>query len=313
MTPNSRLFTAKKPSASPRKIPLTTVSSLVVPGFGQFWLGQRGRGVVIFLCMLVSAFLVNWSQTKLEIGQISLLGYSTSWLWLLFIAFWAWNVYDAQQTANGKPANILPGVAFLGVMLYVIAWNVTDVKLDRLVTRFGDAQRVMRQLANPELALTSVNGEDKVCSWACLAAYTGDRLAGREPTNPVKVSTNLQDIFGKVVQKPASAWRVRLGLAEKGQVVNTFIAGKLIETIAIGLMATLFSTILAIPISFLAARNMTNRVPRRHSSLLHLPHGSKHRARRGYDRLGAHRHRVGRFRHFRRGDRPDDSLRRCVR
>ncbi len=35
----------------------------------------------------------------------------------------------------------------------------------------------------------------------------------------------------------------------------------MIETIAMGLMATIFSTILAIPVSFLAAHNIMSRVP----------------------------------------------------
>ncbi len=43
---------------------------------------------------------------------------------------------------------------------------------------------------------------------------------------------------------------VNLGLAEKGETVPLFIAGKMIETIAIGLLATLFSTILAYPDQF---------------------------------------------------------------
>jgi phosphonate transport system permease protein len=74
------------------------------------------------------------------------------------------------------------------------------------------------------------------------------------------MSRNLQDIFGKAVKKAAPAWQVNLGLAQKGQEVNTLVAGKMVETIAIGLMATLFSTILAIPVSFLAAHNVMSRV-----------------------------------------------------
>ena len=41
----------------------------------------------------------------------------------------------------------------------------------------------------------------------------------------------------------------------------TYQAGKIVETIALGLLATIFSTILAIPVSFLAARNITARIP----------------------------------------------------
>jgi phosphonate transport system permease protein len=55
-------------------------------------------------------------------------------------------------------------------------------------------------------------------------------------------------------------WKVNLGLAPAGSRANTFVAGSMIETIAMGLMATLFSTVLAIPVSFLAAHNIMERV-----------------------------------------------------
>ncbi len=56
-------------------------------------------------------------------------------------------------------------------------------------------------------------------------------------------------------------WEVNLGLAQEGSKTKTFVAGTLIETIAMGLLATLFSTILAMPISFLAAHNIMARLP----------------------------------------------------
>jgi len=245
---------------TPNKAPLATLMSLIIPGSGQFMLGHRGRGLVIFLSTTIIAFLVNWALVNLKIGQITIGGLITSWLWLSFILLWGWNVLDAQRAAAGKPASLLSAVACAAVILYVIAWNVTGVKLERLVTRFSDARIVMRQLANPELALTNINGADKTCSWSCLFAYWGDRLAGRQPANPVMVSSDVLDIFGKIEKKAARGWQVNLGLAQKGEKVNTFIAGKMVETIAIGLMATLFSTILALPVSFLAAHNIMSRV-----------------------------------------------------
>ena len=54
---------------------------------------------------------------------------------------------------------------------------------------------------------------------------------------------------------------MRLGLVQAGATIPTFEAGKIIETIALGLISTIFSTILAIPLSFFAARNIMSRVP----------------------------------------------------
>lgn len=249
-----------------------TVLSLIVPGSGQFFLGYRWRGVVILIITAILAFLVNWALDTEKIGQVTVGGLVTSWLWLPFLLFWAWNVIDArgslpsfmrtERDAGAEPApSVLPGVLFAAIILYVIAWNVTEVKMDRLITRIGDARLVLRDLANPELAVTVKDGEEVICDWACLGSFIQARLAGREPAQPVKVSSNVLDIFGQVKEQTAPRWMVNLGLAEKGKKVELFIAGKMIETIAIGLLATLFSTVLAYPISFLAAHNVMSRVP----------------------------------------------------
>lgn len=244
--------------------------SLVIPGAGQFLLGHRWRGLIVFLSTVISAFLINWSLVNLKIGQVTIAGATTSWLWLPLILFWAWNILDAYLISRSKqdadliarPApSAMPGILLIALIIYFIAWNVTNVKLDRLWTRFDDAQLVMSDLVNPELAVTVIDGRQEICNWDCLFGYWGALLSGREPTQPVKVSDNVLDIFGRVEDKAAPAWQVNLGLAQKGQMVPTFIAGKMVETIAIGLLATIFSTILALPLSFLAAHNVMSRIP----------------------------------------------------
>ena len=240
---------------------IPTIASLVVPGSGQFLLGRRWKGLVILLTTAILAFIVNWGLVNLNIGQVNLGSTVTSWLWAPLVLFWVWNVLDAYSAGKGKTFSSILGLVCAGLILYFIAWNVTDVKLDRLVTRFGDAQKMVDQLINPELATVTINGEDQICSWDCLYSYTRDRIAGIKPHLDVKASQDVLDIFGQVQKKIAPAWMVSLGLAQKGQEVNTFIAGKMMETIAIGLMATLFSTILAIPVSFLAAHNIMSRIP----------------------------------------------------
>ena len=251
----------RPPRAPTANLRASTVASLIVPGAGQFWLGRRWRGVIIALTALLLAFLVQWALTNQAIGQLQLGGLIFSWLWLPFALFWAWNVWDARQTTAHVSPSPWPGLLCAGLIVYVIAWQTTDVKLERLVTRLEDAKTVFGQLMTPELATVPVNGEDQTCDWACLGSYFSDRLAGRPPAQPVKLSDNVLDIFGRFQQTPAPAWVVALGLMSKDRTVTTFQAGKMIETIAIGLMATLFSTLLAFPLSFLAAHNLMARVP----------------------------------------------------
>ncbi len=252
---------------SPTSAPLL---SLILPGSGQFLLGQRWRGALIFLSILVTAFLINFVLTTLEIGMVTIGSLVTSWLWLPLILFWAWNVYDARgvaaEVSKGdmrvwRLPSALPGVLLIAVVLYFIAWNVTGVRLDRLVTRFDDARIVLRNLANPEIMVYYVGENSRVCDWGCMWDYFSDVRAGREPEVQIQLSRNIGDIFGKVDVTRASGWRVWLGLNNRGERITTFIPGKMIETIAIGLMATLFSTVIALPVSFLAAHNVMAKVP----------------------------------------------------
>lgn len=204
--------------------------------------------MLIFLIALVLGFLVNWSFAHQNIGKVTIGGLATSWLWLPLILFWVWNSLDARALAVNKKFNILPGIIFVAVILYVIAWDVTDVRLDRLVSRMGDARVVATNLINPDVITIYTGGQDQICSWNCMYAYISDKLAGRPTQGPIRLSDNLLDIVGRVKTLPGSN-------------TSTFVAGSMIETVAMGLMATLFSTILAIPVSFLAARNIMSRLP----------------------------------------------------
>ena len=240
---------------------LITLSSLIIPGLGQFLLKRRARGMLIFLTAGASGFLINWSLVHQNIGKVTLGEFATSWLWLPFILFWVWNVLDVRAlTFNRTISGLLP-IFLIACILYVIAWNVTDVKLNRLVERFKDARTVATNLVNPDMITISINGQDQICAWQCMVQYIGDKLAGRTPAGAIRASDNLLDILGRMKLQTASRWEVNLGLAAPGSKVNTFVAGSMIETVAMGLMATIFSTILAIPVSFLAAHNIMSRLP----------------------------------------------------
>jgi phosphonate ABC transporter permease subunit PhnE len=254
------LATSLTRAPSPNPLP-PAVASLILPGAGQFWLGRRWRGVVIALTALLLAFLVQWALAAQKIAVVQVGGLVTSWLWLPLALFWAWNVWDTRQTAARLSSSPLPGLLCAALILYVIAWQTTGVRLDRLVTRFDDAKNVSSQLLRPEIATVQVDGEDHTCDWGCLWRYLGDRLAGRTPAQPVQISANFIDIMGRVGPVAAPGWMVALGLASQDGTIITFQAGKMVETIAIGLMATLFSTLLAFPLSFLAAHNITARLP----------------------------------------------------
>ena len=253
-------MTTSEKARSSTNFTTNTFLSLFIPGLGQFLQKRRERGVFIFLITLTLLFLIQWSLQYQNIGKINFGNITTSWLWFPLILFWIWNVLDVGPFAANRTSSILPGVLLVAIILYVIAWQMTGIRLNRLVERFNDARIVAANLLNPDMVTISVQGKDQICAWKCLYNYASDKLAGRQPEGVIRLSENFLNILGRMKVLPVSAWRVRLGLAEPGSEVRTLVAGTMIETIAMGLMATLFSTILAIPVSFLAAHNIMSRL-----------------------------------------------------
>ncbi len=222
--------------APPGKAPLIALLSLVLPGAGQFYLKERGRGGLILLTALVQASLIPWALDNFQIAQVTIGPLTTSWLWIFLALFWAWNVYDAYRAAQGKSSPQLIGIFLPALVVYIVAWQVTEVRLDRLVTRFGNALKIWNDVIHPDL-------------------FT------RDPSGHWIPSENFGYIFGIVQFKAVPDILVRLRLVPPGTLMPTYQAGKIVETIALGLMATIFSTVLAVPLSFFAARNITARFP----------------------------------------------------
>lgn len=235
--------------------------SIIIPGSSQIILKKTWRGISIFLFNILLAYLVFWAYTTFDIAKVELSAQvAFSWLAIPCAVFYLWNIFDAFALAANKKSS--GAIAFLAaaIILYVIAWNVTNVKLERLVTRFADARSVMTKLVNPDFLSTREGDKVVVCDWNCLWQFTTAKLAGVEGPE-IFPSDNIARIFGQQGTVTASSWDVLFGRAEKNERIPGFETGKLIETIAIGLMATLLSTILAVPISFLAAHNIMRRIP----------------------------------------------------
>ncbi len=211
---------------------LAAFLSLLIPGAGQMYLRDWSRGIAILSTTAVSGLLIYWAQDNFRVavtGEIAIA------LWALFIAFLIWNIVDAYRHARHQASNNLIGLLLPTLIIYIIAWHVTDIRLERLVTRFSYATKIWNDIIHPDLFI-----QDAAGNWM--------------------PSENFGYIFGSFVNKPAPDWLVQLGVVQPGSLIQTFEAGKIIETIALGLMATLLSTVLAVPFSFLAAHNIMSRV-----------------------------------------------------
>src|SRR5574340_1140135 len=134
---------------------VTPFFSILLPGSSQLILKKTWRGINIFISTVLLAFLVNWAYTKFEIGKVQVSetrGFT--WLVIPLVLFYLWNVLDAFRLARYKRSSALIAFLSAAVILYVIGWAVTGVKLDRLVTRFDDARTVMNRLLNPDIFST---------------------------------------------------------------------------------------------------------------------------------------------------------------
>lgn len=252
--------TSRKTINQNRLSVLAPILSLVIPGSGQVVLRKTWRGITIFIVTVILTFLVQWSYANYAIGKMTIGRLQTSWLWIPLALLWLWNVLDASLLSKQKETPTIAAFILAAIVLYTIAWVITDVNLDRLVTRFDAAKTVATKIINPDYFQVYKDGNYKVCGWNCLGGYLEAKIKG-EPAPLIRVSENVGDIFGRQGTISATWWDALFKGVQVGERIPGFETGKLIETIAIGLMATLFSTILAIPISFLAAHNIMSHVP----------------------------------------------------
>jgi phosphonate transport system permease protein len=113
----------------------------------------------------------------------------------------------------------------------------------------GSNEAQVREEGSPVEAVVQADGRFeatfKVPAFAGVASAAPQQLIQarfEQEIGPPKPSVTFGDIFGRTVNE-------------------VFVPGKIFETLALGLMATILSTVLAVPLSFFAAHNIMSRVP----------------------------------------------------
>src|SRR5581483_1117111 len=188
----------------PRTAPVAALLSLAIPGAGQLYLKDRNRALAIFATALTLFLSIYWAYDNYRVALFELGTVETSWLWILLVLFWAWNVDDAYRLAQGKRVSNYIGIIIATFVIYVIAWQVTDVRLDRLITRFGNALKIGNDLIHPDL-------------------FTQDAAGNWMP------SENFLYIFGTIERQPPPDILVRLGLVSSSTLLPVYEAGKIVE------------------------------------------------------------------------------------
>ncbi|HOA24691.1 MAG: phosphonate ABC transporter, permease protein PhnE [Aggregatilineales bacterium] len=315
---------------------IATVLSLIIPGLGQAYARQRGRGLLIFSIALVLVGLFVWAVLG---SLVRLREWMQIFLGVNVIVYWLWNVYDAWRTAHGNPLPLAQMIVIASVFSYVLGWRVTQIDTNKFLTEFPRTFRILTRVVWPweaafereeEVVQASAQfaipcGEDSEIP--ALAEPSGDDepwlivdptcgVASNFTTQGFQPGTEIvlrgggfapnefteiwwEDPLGHQFRPTFSGNRISATTDENGEFELTFYVpqmtipstavgiqmtkvharqiaevgrlqptanlrmafSRMIETIFLALMATTFGIVLAIPISFLAARNLMSASP----------------------------------------------------
>ena len=294
-----------------RRSPLMAgLLSAIIPGLGQFYAGQRYRGVAILLGALTMLGMVAW--------------YGIPAWYLSPALIWIWNIWDAASLSFGRARSVLLPVLFGLAAAYGIGWQVT--KIDLSIADMNRAAQIVRPMlhpdfieartekkygwtpvqvpcsANPPKAQNTFNGVTATATPDCGAVgetievsvsglwpntdtqiwwqtHIGDpKMLGGHEDQMLILKTDATGSLTTTIHVPSTALTAQpdptiplehrvyfeqfrpiggIQLSENGR----YVVKGMTETIALGFMATLLSIIFAVPISFLAARNLMSGNP----------------------------------------------------
>jgi phosphonate transport system permease protein len=296
-------------ASSPRKrrLFLAILLSILFPGVGQIYLGERYRGVTILISELATLLTTFWYHVPL-------------W-YIVPVLIWLWNIWDSYNLVNSSKKSMLIIFAAMLIMGYGIGWKVTQIDLLAFTRNLDRASSILvpmfhpdflahreTQVAawspielpcgtNPPPASNTINGITVKLSTDCIApggtfslqasglqpdtqtliywsTPIGDALPlGGGHAMPLYVTSDSQGTLEATVQVPPTALSAApdpsLPLEHRVYVQQTqqlpgFILSKnggylvqgIQETIFLALISTTLGALIAIPIGFLAARNL---------------------------------------------------------
>ncbi|MGC9333456.1 MAG: hypothetical protein ACP5JJ_04860, partial [Anaerolineae bacterium] len=111
--------------------------SLILPGGGQFLLGDWMRGITLLLSILFLGALVYWQGAVALVAPLA--------------GIWLWGAWSAYGQVRGRRTGIGLPFLFGALILYGLGAQVTDTEPARLVTGWPRVQPYLRALVQPEL------------------------------------------------------------------------------------------------------------------------------------------------------------------
>lgn len=302
------MTTGNKPTSNKARSPIITgLLSLLIPGLGQIYAGERYRGVSILISAGVTLGTAFW--------------YNVAGWYLAPAVVWVWNIWDAVSLVKGKKRPISIMIAALLVMGYGIGWQVTQIDPSALTKNLDRASSIITPMFHPDFIThrattnegwapvevpcgpnppptkNTTNGITVSISPDCgslgemlivqasglwpdtqtqlyWATPIGDQLPlGEGHAASLYITSDAQGNLNAAIQVPPNALSAApdptLPLEHRVYLVQThplpgyqlskngaYLVQGIVETIFLALMSTTFGAIIAIPVSFFAARNL---------------------------------------------------------
>jgi phosphonate transport system permease protein len=270
-------------NSKPRSPLIAGLLSLLLPGLGQIYARQRYRGIAVFLSLLFVILTTIWYRVP---------------IWYLVPAvIWLWSIWDAASLARGRPRSAIFPVLAILVMGYGIGWQVTEINPAALTKNLDRASSIIRPMFRPDFishredtntgwvpvevpcGLNPPTAENTVNNIHVRITPIGDRLPlGEGHSAPLYKTSDSQGNLNAVIQVPSTALSAApdptLPLEHRVYLVQTrplpgyqlsknggYVVQGIVETIFLALISTTFGAIAAIPVSFLAARNLMGGNP----------------------------------------------------
>ncbi len=161
--------------AVPHRSPaLVALLSLILPGAGQFYLGERNRGLSFLGAAIVVAGLLAWLAMPA--------------LYLGLLPFWLWNAWDAYQRAQGQRPSFLLGFILIALVIYAIGWQVTEISIDDLILGAPKIQPVVRSLLQPDVLTRDVRVTEAIRPFESPCSEAPPAMALPAPEEPYLIA-----------------------------------------------------------------------------------------------------------------------------
>jgi TM2 domain-containing membrane protein YozV len=120
-----------------RRLPfLAILLSVLIPGVGQIYMGERYRGVTILLSELVTLLTTFWYHVPV-------------W-YIVPVIIWLWNIWDVYKLVNGSKKSLLIVFVSMLIMGYGIGWQITEIDLSAFTRNLDRASAIIGPMFRPD-------------------------------------------------------------------------------------------------------------------------------------------------------------------